>query len=272
MAMISPIPARHSDARRAVTRDQPAALARQPLVTFEDVTLGYGRRVILSHVSFQLREGDYLGIVGPNGAGKTTLLQGILGSLKPQAGVVRYDRGRVRFGYVPQVQRMGEHFPVSALDIVLMGRYPGLGPLRRPTAADRRVALQCLEQVGIPDLAGRLFRELSGGQKQRTLMARALAAEPDALVLDEPTNDMDVAAEHATMELVDELQRTRGLLVLMVSHLLNVVANHVHQLVMLGGKRFEIGPVDEVLQSERLSDLYGTPLTVLRVEGKRVVV
>ncbi|HEY3281658.1 MAG TPA: ATP-binding cassette domain-containing protein [Armatimonadota bacterium] len=241
------------------------------LISFQNASLGYGRHTVLSGLSFELRAGDYVGIVGPNGAGKTTLLQAILGSLKPQSGAVRYPRGTVSFGYVPQIQRMGEHFPVSVLEVVLMGRYPRLGPLRRPGPADREMALRCLEQVGIVDLAQRLFRDLSGGQKQRALMARALAAEPEVLVLDEPTNDMDVAAEHATMELVDELHSRRGLLVLMVSHLLNVVVNHVHQVVMLGGRRFAMGPVDELVKSAPLTDLYGLPLSVLEVEGKRVV-
>lgn len=241
------------------------------LISVEDVTLGYGRRIVLSGLSFHLHSGDYLGIVGPNGSGKTTLLQALLGCLRPISGAVRYPSGPVRFGYVPQAQRMSELFPVSALEVVLMGLYPRLGPIRRPGRADRELALRCLEQVGIADQAHRLFRELSGGQKQRTLLARALAAEPDALVLDEPTNDMDVAAQHATLDLLDQLHQTRGMLVAMVSHELNAVVNHVRLVAALGGKRFTLGPVEEVVRGDLLSDLYGTPLTVSVVDGKRVV-
>jgi ABC-type Mn2+/Zn2+ transport system ATPase subunit len=243
-----------------------------PLLTFEDVTLGYGRRVILSGLSFTLRSQDYIGIVGPNGAGKTTLLHAILGSLKPRSGTITvHPKKPIRFGYVPQAQTMDDHFPLTALDIVLMGRYRSLGLVRRPGREDRERALLALEQVGVPELAPRLFREFSGGQKQRTLMARALASEPDVLVLDEPTNDMDVAAEHATMDLVDRLHGERGLMVLMVSHLLNVVANHVRKVAILGGSRFEMGPVDAIVRPETLQSLYGMPLEVAVIGEKRVV-
>ena len=249
----------------------PNAALGEPLLTFENVTLGYSKRTVLSGLDFVLRAGDYLGIVGPNGAGKTTLLHAILGSLKPRAGSITVHRKPLTFGYVPQAQTMDDHFPLTALDIVLMGRYRELGLLRRPGKADRERARHALEQVGVPDLAGRLFREFSGGQKQRTLMARALASDPDVLVLDEPTNDMDIAAEHATMELIDRLHAERGLLVLMVSHMLNVVANHVQQIAILGGSRFEMGPVDEVVRPETLEALYGMPLEVAQFGGRRVV-
>ena len=248
-----------------------AAQTAPPLLTFENVTLGYGRRMVLSGLNFTLRAGDYVGIVGPKGAGKTTLLHAILGTLRPQAGAITVHRKPLTFGYVPQAQTMNDLFPLTALDIVLMGRFRSLGLLRRPGRADRERALFALEQVGVPELAPRLFREFSGGQKQRTLMARALVSEPDVLVLDEPTNDMDVAAEHATMELVDRLHEERGLLVLMVSHLLNVVVNHVQQVVILGGSRFEMGPVKQIVRSETLQDLYGMPLEVVEVGGRRVV-
>jgi ABC-type Mn2+/Zn2+ transport system ATPase subunit len=245
--------------------------AGEPLLTFRDVTLGYGRRVVLSGLNFTLRAGDYVGIVGPNGAGKTTLLQAILGTLRPKAGAITAHKRPLTFGYVPQAQTMDDHFPLTALDIVVMGRYRKLGLVHRPGRADRQRALLALEQVGIAELAPRLFREMSGGQKQRTLMARALVSDPDALVLDEPTTAMDVAAEHATMELVDRLHAERGLLVLMVTHALNVVANHARQVAMLGGSRFEMGPVDAVVRPETLQSLYGMPLEVVEFGGRRLV-
>lgn len=248
-----------------------AEAAGEPLVTFRDVTLGYGRRVVLSGLSFTLHAGDYVGIVGPNGAGKTTLLHAILGTLRPTGGAITVHKRPLPLGYVPQAQTMDDHFPLCALDIVLMGRYRALGLVRRPGRADRERALAALEQVGIADLAARLFREMSGGQKQRTLMARALVSDPDVLVLDEPTTGMDVAAEHTTMELVDRLHAERGLLVLMVTHALNVVVNHARQVAMLGGGRFEMGPVDAVVRRETLQSLYGMPLEVARFGERRLV-
>ncbi|HEY3266720.1 MAG TPA: metal ABC transporter ATP-binding protein [Armatimonadota bacterium] len=244
-----------------------------PLVQFRDVNLGYGRNVVLSGLDFTLYSGGYVGIVGPNGAGKTTLLRGILGTLKPLSGAVEYGKRPTRFGYVPQAQTMDETFPLTALDIVLMGRYRDLGLVRRPARDDVVRAEAALEQVGIADLGHRLFREFSGGQRQRTLMARALASEPDVLVLDEPTNDMDVAAEHATMELVDRLHAERGMLVLMVSHLLNVVVNHVHDMAIVGAgeTHFELGSVEDLVTPEQMERIYGMRLAVGAVNGKRVV-
>lgn len=247
---------------------------RRPLLTFDKVTLGYGRRVILSDLSFTLHTGDYVGIVGPNGAGKTTLLHAILGALRPQSGTITtatQTGSPLTFGYVPQAQTMDDQFPLTALDIVLMGRYRSIGLLRRPTQADRDRAQLALEQVGVPELAPRLFREFSGGQKQRTLMARALVSDPDVLVLDEPTNDMDIAAEHSTMELIDRLHKERGLLVLMVSHMLNVVVNHVRQLAIVGGSKFTMGPVEEVATEEGLERLYNLQLDVVQVGNRRVI-
>lgn len=244
-----------------------------PLVRFRNVTLGYGRSIVLSDLDLHLDDGGYVGIVGPNGAGKTTLLRAILGTLKPLSGSVEYGKRPIRFGYVPQAQTMDDTFPLTALDIVLMGRYLNVGVIRRPGRADRERAMVALEQVGLPDLAGSLFREFSGGQKQRTLMARALAAEPEVLVLDEPTNDMDVAAEHATMDLVDRLHADRGLLVLMVSHLLNVVVNHVHDIAIVGASagHFEMGTVEELVTPAHMESIYGMRLAVGEVNGKRVV-
>jgi len=241
-----------------------------PAVRFENVTLGYGNRTVLSGLNFQLGKGGYVGIVGPNGAGKTTLLRAILGTLRPLSGRVVRDPD-LSIGYVPQAQTLNEHFPLSALDVVLMGRYRLLGVGRRPSRKDRAACLEVMEQVGVQDLAGRPFRDLSGGQKQRVLVARALASGPAALVLDEPTSGMDVAAEQATMELLDRLHDQRGLLLLMVSHTLNVVVNHAQQVAIMGESGLTLGSVDEMVKAERLQEVYGTSLTVGSVNGKRVV-
>src|SRR4029079_19383535 len=144
-----------------------------PLVTFDRATLGYGRRVVLTEISFEIPVGDFLGLVGPNGAGKTTILRAILGSLKPMRGTVSRSP-TLRFGYVPQRDQVDYNFPLRVIDVVLMGRYDRIGLIRRPTADDRRRAMTALEHVGIADLAERALTDLSGGQKQRALIARAL--------------------------------------------------------------------------------------------------
>lgn len=258
-AALRPVPAETSDA----------------LLTFANVSLGYGRRVILRDLSFSLYAGEYVGIVGANGAGKTTLLRAILGAIRPQTGTitVRKSGGApLAFGYVPQAQSSDEHFPLTARDIVLMGSYRRLGLVRRPGRAEREAASDALAHVGLPGFEQRLFRELSGGQKQRVLVARALLSRPDVLVMDEPTASMDVAAEHATMELIDNLRTERpDLLVLIVSHALNSLLNHVRQVGIVAGGGFEIGPVDTIVQPETLQRLYGMPLEVVRLGDRRMV-
>src|SRR2546425_1241090 len=161
------------------------------LIQFDKVDLGYGRRRVLTAIEFDVISGDFLGIVGPNGAGKTTLLKAILGLLKPMAGIVERPAEGLRIGYVPQRESVDTLFPLTVLDIVLMGRYTRLGPFGRPGKADRAEAMASLEHVGITNLAHRPYPNLSGGQKQRTLIARALVGDPNLLILDEPTNGMD---------------------------------------------------------------------------------
>lgn len=240
------------------------------IVAFEKVDLGYGRRTILQDVNLSLCVGDNLAIVGPNGCGKTTLLKALLGILPPLKGQIRRSPD-IRFGYVPQRQYVDEVYPFTALEIALMGRYRLLGTLSRPGNHDKQLALRCMDHVAIADLANRPYRELSGGQKQRVLIARALAGEPAVLVLDEPTNDMDLGSEHAIMELVKQLRETDGITVVMVSHLLNVVANYADSLVILDDGHRVIGKLSEVLTSENLTSLYGVPVQVDMCAGQRVV-
>lgn len=243
----------------------------EELVAFEGVDLGYGRRRVLTDLNLALSAGDNLAIVGPNGSGKTTILKGLLGILRPMKGQIR-RRPDLRFGYVPQRQYVDEAYPFTALEIALMGRYPLMGTFARPSRQDRERVLQCLSHVGIADLAARSYRELSGGQKQRVLIARALAGEPAVLVLDEPTNDMDLASEHAIMELVKHLRAQDGLTVVLVSHLLNVVANYAESLVILDEGGRIAGRLSEVLSSANLTNLYGLPVEVAACAGRRVVV
>jgi ABC-type Mn2+/Zn2+ transport system ATPase subunit len=243
------------------------------LVRFDHVSLGYGRHRVLTDLHFQVQRGDYLGIVGPNGVGKTTLLKALLGVLKPIAGRIITDRGRrLRFGYVPQRQTVEEVIPLTVREIAVSGCYGRLGAIGRPTSRHREIAEQALGAAGILDLAHRLYRELSGGQKQRTLMARALAGEPDILVLDEPTNDLDVAGERAIMALIDRLHAERAMTVVMVSHLLEVVVNHVRQIGFLGNAEFRPLPIEELMGTAYLRDLYGVPVEVVEFRGQRVVI
>lgn len=248
----------------------------QSLIEFRGVSLGYGATPILHNLSFTIEEGDFFAAVGPNGAGKTTILRAILRILVPQAGEIRLANraaSPLAFGYVPQERELDPIFPLTAQEIVLMGRTKRLGPWRRWGNEDRRIALRSLEEAGIAHLAKIPFQELSGGQKQRTLIARALAAEPDVLVFDEPTAGMDLPSERSIMELVRRLHQETHLTIVMVTHNLNVVANYAKRLAIVDRERgiFSVGAVEEILTAEQLSRLYGTGVRVYEIEGRKTI-
>lgn len=242
------------------------------LVALEDAAIGYGGRPFLKGVNLNVVPGDYVALVGPNGGGKTTALLTLLGVLPLVGG--RLVRPRpVRIGYVPQRDHVDPVWPFTAGEVVLMGRVPAIGPFRRQGAADREKVRSALARVGIEDLAGRAYGEMSGGQRQRTLIARALAAEPELLALDEPTNGMDPAAELATMDLLEELHRGEKLAIVMVSHRLENVANYAHTLAFVDKDQalFRVGPLDEMLKPEALGALYGRAVAVREENGRRFV-
>jgi ABC-type Mn2+/Zn2+ transport system ATPase subunit len=242
-----------------------------PLVQFEGVSLGYGRQPVLSNIDFTLERGDFVGFVGPNGSGKTTIIRAMLGGLAPLAGRLTRAPG-VRLGYVPQRDQVDSLYPLRVSDVVTMGRYDRIPIGRRPGARDRELALQALDQVGIADLAHRLLAGLSGGQKQRVLIARALVGEPNVLVLDEPTNGMDLVSTTQILGLVRDLHDRQNLTVVMVSHALNEVANYVARIGLVFGGRVRLGTVPEIINEAVLGSVYGIPVQVHSFDGHRVVV
>ena len=246
-----------------------------PLVRFEDAAFGYGGAPVIAGLSFALEAGDFLGIVGPNGAGKSTILKALLGLLRPTAGRVVYAaraRRDLRFGYVPQRHTLDHIYPLSVRSVVRMARYPSAGLLRRPRAEDERAVDRALAAIGMTHLADRRLGELSGGQRQRALIARALATGANVLVLDEPTDGMDLKSTHAILDLMRRLHREDGLTVVFVSHQLNEVANYVDRLLVIDEGRYEWGFVAEVLTAERLQRIYQLDVVVDRVAGSSVVV
>ncbi len=246
------------------------------LIDICDATFGYGRTVVLQKVQFGLAAGDFVGLVGPNGAGKTTLLRGLLGLVRSQRGErrVRPPAGAasVVFGYVPQEKAVDPFFPLSVLDVVLMGRYRLLGPGRRPGLPDRRAALGCLAHVQLEHHADAAFQELSGGQKQRVLLARALAAEPHVLVLDEPTSAMDLAAEKRLMAVIREQHEAQGLTVVLATHDLNLIGRYASRIAIVAGGQVISGSPTELLETRQLSEVYGVDLQVHDVQGRRLIV
>lgn len=219
---------------------------REPLIELRDVTLGYRGSPVIEHVSFVIERGEFVGLFGPNGAGKTTLLRGILQLIPVLAGqiVYHFDRTASPPGYVPQRDTLDPIFPLSAFEVVLMGTYAKLPPLWPLGRQRRRVAARCLDQVGLAAVSGEPFWALSGGQKQRVLIARALAAQPSLMVLDEPTAGVDHAAEDAIIELIARLHQTEELTVVLVSHHLARIRSVVQSAVWVEEGRATKGPVE----------------------------
>jgi zinc transport system ATP-binding protein len=245
-------------------------LSDAPFLQIEGLGFSYGGNPVLEGVDLSLAGLEFAAVVGPNGGGKTTLLKLILGLLTPAAGRVLVfgkppREARARIGYMPQHVQVDLSFPVTVADVVLMGRL-GLGGWvwggygRR----DRAAAAAALERVGLAGLGERPFRALSGGQRQRTLIARALAGEPELLLLDEPTASVDVVGEREVFDLLAELNGCIPILV--VSHDLGFVSPYVGQVVCVNRKVFT-HPTSEVT-GEVISQIYGREVRMVRHDHK----
>jgi len=244
------------------------------LVRLERAVIGY-RTPLLPPLDLTVRAGTTLGVLGPNGAGKTALLKSLLGLLPLIEGRVVLPLGRSpRVGYVPQRDRLDMSWPLSVLDVVLMGRARLVGPIKRYSVTDRRRACDALDEIGIGDLADRPLFALSGGQHQKVLIARAIAAEPELLVLDEPTSAMDPAAERMLLELVQRLKSAHNLSVVLVTHQLTAVAGFATEVALVDRERrmFEVGPASEMINPQKLGQLYGREVRVTQVDGHPAVV
>lgn len=207
------------------------------LISLKQVTVRFDDIIALADVNLDIPEGCSLAVIGPNGGGKTTLLKLIAGLIKPDSGKVTYHGlSRTHIGYVPQEITADDSFPVSALDVVLMGRYPLLGIIRRPGKRDRQIASTMLDRVGLAALAKRHMGSLSGGQKQRVAIARALASEPKLLLLDEPTSGADVEAKDKFYTLIRNLKEELDLSVVIASHELQVAPRFVDDVACVAGE------------------------------------
>jgi len=249
-------------------------------VRFDHVTVAYRQAVGIEDVSFELRPGEFLGIIGPNGSGKTTLLRAVLGLVRPISGSLavlgsagrELARVRRQIGYVPQRRALDPQFPITVRDAVVMGLYPTLGTFGRLTADDRRRVEAALVAVGLVDSADHVAGHLSGGQQQRLLIARALAQEPRVLLLDEPTSAVDVATRSAIVDMVRQLHTERGLTTLYVTHDVNEVLPCVDKVLYINRTVRAFGSCSDVLNRETLESLYGSRVVFAEDAGRRYVI
>lgn len=235
------------------------------VVELHGVTFAYDATPVLRDVTLRIPSGDFACFVGPNGGGKTTLLRLLLGLLTPRTGTVRVldlppVEARRRIGYMPQHAHLDPSFPVTAMDVVLMGRL-GCGPsFGRYSRADRAAAERALGDVGLIDLRSRSYAAMSGGQRQRVLIARALASEPDLLLLDEPTSNLDINVEEQLYALLCELNKR--LTIVMVSHDLGFVSKHVKTAVCVNRQVHVHASGD--LTGEVIQNLYGREIRLVQ--------
>jgi manganese/iron transport system ATP-binding protein len=246
-----------------------------PILEVSDVTVHYNGRSGLDKVSFQLIRGERVAVVGPNGAGKSTLFKVITGVLHPTAGEIRVcghrPGGHICIAYVPQRSQVDWTFPVSVADVVMMGRIGRLGLLRHPGARDWEYVHQCLEVVGMADLANRQISELSGGQQQRMFIARALAQEAELMLMDEPLTGLDVTSQEDIFRILEELRR-RDVTVMIATHDLNLAAERFDRVMLLNVRLLGLGQPEEVFTPERLQAAYGGHLRVIQTsEGLMMV-
>lgn len=231
---------------------------------FDNVTYSYGREPVLENVNLKIRFGDFASIVGPNGGGKTTMLKLILGLLKPDSGRVHVlgkspKKSRLRIGYMPQYAHLDIDFPVTVMDVVLMGRL-GINARFRYSEKDIKAARASLDKVNILDLSKRMFSRLSGGQRQRVLIARALCSDPDLLLLDEPTANIDPEIEETVFSLLVELNKNMTILV--VTHDLGFVSQVVKSVICVN-RRVLVHPTSE-MNGTHIKDIYGSDLRMVR--------
>lgn len=248
-----------------MTEAAPAAgTAPRSVVTLDDVSVRLAGETILERITLSVEPGEFLAILGPNGSGKTTLLRTITGLLDPDRGSVRLfgqdprllGEERAMIGYVPQIGRVDARFPVTASQVVMMGRYRGMGLGRLPRRRDREAVKSAMERLDIAHLARSPIDDLSGGQRQRVFLARALVNRPKLLLLDEPTGGLDAASAEQFYTLLQEMHEV-GITILLVSHDLGVVASFVDRVACINRRLVAHGLPSAVMGDEVLQEMYG---------------
>jgi len=243
------------------------------MIEVDSIFFRYHQDWVLQDVSFQLRKGEFVGVIGPNGSGKTTLLKILYRLLSPQQGEVFFDRlslkkmsrGEIAKKIAVVAQETYPAFPFRAIEMVLMGRSPYLGHLMFESPKDLEIAKKAMEWTETLPISQRPIDELSGGERKRVYIARALAQEPEMILLDEPTSNLDIRHQVEFLDLVLSLNREKGLTILMASHDLNLASEYCDRLIFLqNGKIYKMGSPEEVMTRENIEKVYGCEVWVDR--------
>ena len=232
------------------------------IVVLENISYKINENYILEDINFGIEKNDFLAIIGPNGGGKSTLLKIILGLIKPTHGKVSIfnlppDKSRDKIGYLPQHSHFESDFPITVFDTVLMGRYKK--PFQGYDQHDKKCATKWLENLDMIHLKDRQIEKLSGGQLQRVFLARALAREPELLLLDEPTSSIDPKTQNSFYELLKEIRKKMA--VVLVSHDVGVVSSYVDTIACLNRRLYAHGPVEDSI--EGLEKAYQCPIDLI---------
>ncbi|UFS58493.1 metal ABC transporter ATP-binding protein [Subtercola endophyticus] len=257
--------------------DSDNLLAGQPVLRLADASLAFGSRTLWSNLNLRVSAGEFIAVIGANGSGKTSLLKVILGQQELSSGTVEFlgapvSRGNRRIGYIPQQKLADDGTPLRARDLVGLSLTGHRFGFPWPSRRRREQVDSLLDSVGATAYGNVSISHLSGGEQQRLRVGQALAGDPALLLCDEPLLSLDLNYQRAVSELIDAQRRERELGVLFVTHDINPVLGMVDRVLYLAGGRFRIGTPDEVLRSSVLSELYGSPVDVIRSQGRVIVV
>ncbi|MCK4232915.1 ABC transporter ATP-binding protein [candidate division WOR-3 bacterium] len=243
------------------------------IVELKDVTVSYRENVALKNISLNIEKGSFVAVIGPNGAGKTTLLTAINGIGNILSGSVKVfgldinSRIRREIGYVPQSLSIDPRSPISVRDVVMIGRSSKIGLFRYPNRKDIRIIESAIELVGIKELSHRPVGHLSCGEQQKVALARALAQQPDIMLLDEPTSNLDLRSQKEIIDLIDKIYQEKELTIIFVTHILSHIPASCREVIfMKRGCIIWSGGVDKALNEKLLSDLYDCPIKEIKKE------
>ncbi len=248
------------------------------MIAIDKLSVRKAGAVLLDNINLNIGPNEFVGLIGPNGAGKSTLLNVIAGFERFEGGLKLFGqtqdwrRSRLRIGYLPQIFQIDPAFPIRAAEAVVSGATGRLGLFKAPGRAERAEAGRLLEMMRIAHLAERPLGQLSGGERQKVFLARAIIQQPDILLMDEPTSNLDIAVQKEVLNLIDEIHRQGSMTIVFVTHDFNLLPEAIERAVLLKRGRIMFdGPISTALSSAQLSALFDYPLLSFEQDGRRFV-